>query len=60
MLILTRREGQRILIGSDIVVTVCQLRGGQVRIGITAPPGVNVIREELKDNAARKPDTEKP
>ena len=47
MLVLSRKEGQRLQIGRDIVVTVCELRGNRVRIGVEAPRGIQVLREEL-------------
>lgn len=47
MLLLTRRVGQKIRIGDDIVVQVCETRGSQVRIGVTAPRETRVLREEL-------------
>ena len=47
MLILTRRAGETIIIGHDIVVTVLSMKGNQVRIGITAPKDVTVHREEI-------------
>ena len=47
MLVLSRREGESIVIGNDIVVTVLEVRGGQVRIGITAPRSLQVHREEI-------------
>ncbi len=47
MLILTRRVGEVIRIGKDIEVTVLDIRGGQVRIGIRAPKQVPVHREEI-------------
>lgn len=47
MLILTRRPGETILIGKDVEVTVIGVHGGQVRIGIKAPPAVIVDREEI-------------
>ena len=48
MLILTRKPEERIMIGSDIVVTVLGVHGGQVRIGIAAPSDVEVDREEVR------------
>jgi carbon storage regulator len=47
MLILTRRPGETIRIGTDIEVTVIGIYHGQVRIGITAPKDVVVDREEI-------------
>lgn len=47
MLVLTRRENQSIMIGNDIVVTVLEVRGDQVRLGIRAPRDVAVHREEI-------------
>lgn len=47
MLVLTRRANQSIMIGSDVVVTVLEVRGDQVRIGITAPRSIEVHREEV-------------
>lgn len=47
MLVLTRRSQQSIMIGSDIVITVLDVRGDQVRIGVTAPRDVVVHRDEV-------------
>lgn len=47
MLVLTRRIGETIVIGDDVVVTVLEVRGDQVRIGIRAPRSVQVHREEV-------------
>jgi carbon storage regulator len=47
MLILTRRVGETIVIGDDVVVTVLGIKGNQVRIGINAPKDVSVHREEI-------------
>ena len=47
MLVLTRKVGERILIGDDIVITVLDSRGDGVRIGIDAPRGVKIQREEV-------------
>ena len=47
MLVLTRRPGESIIVGQDIVVTVIEIKGGQVRIGIDAPREVQVHREEI-------------
>ena len=47
MLILTRRVGETINVGNDIKITVTAISGSQVRIGISAPKEVKVLREEL-------------
>jgi len=47
MLILTRRTGERILIGDDVEIMVLGVRGNQVRIGIQAPANISVHREEI-------------
>ena len=47
MLILTRRVGESLVIGDDVVVTVLGVKGNQVRIGIKAPKHVEVHREEI-------------
>lgn len=47
MLVLSRKLGETIVIGNDIVVTVVRLGGEKVRLGITAPKGVAVHREEV-------------
>lgn len=53
MLVLTRREGEVLLIGNNVAVTVLGIKGNQVRIGIDAPRDVNVAREELLAPAAQ-------
>ena len=47
MLILTRRAGETVMVGSDITITVLGVKGNQVRIGINAPKDVAVHREEI-------------
>ena len=54
MLVLSRKPGERILIGKDVQVTVIRIGPNSVRIGIDAPPEMNIVREELclgKDSA---------
>lgn len=47
MLVLTRRSNESIMIGHEIVVTVIEVRGDQVRLGIQAPRSIDVHREEV-------------
>lgn len=47
MLVLTRKAGERIVIGENIVIEVLEIQGNRVRIGIQAPHGVTILREEL-------------
>jgi len=47
MLILTRRPGERVVIGDEILVTVMGVSGHTVRLGIAAPEGVPIYREEI-------------
>jgi carbon storage regulator len=47
MLRITRRAGERIRLGDDVIVEVVEVRGGTVRLGIDAPRSLPVYREEL-------------
>jgi carbon storage regulator len=47
MLILTRRPGERVVIGDEVLVTVMSVSGHTVRLGIDAPSGVSIYREEI-------------
>ena len=49
MLIITRRPGEKIMLGDDVVVEVIEVSGSNVRIGIAAPKSVPVYREEIWD-----------
>jgi len=57
MLIITRRPGEKIILGDDVVIEVMEVSGSSVRIGIAAPKSVPVYREEIwsavkEENAA--------
>jgi len=47
MLVLTRHANQSIMIGAEVVVTVLEVRGDQVRLGISAPRSIDVHRKEV-------------
>lgn len=47
MLILTRRVGESVVIGTEVTVTVLRVKGNQVRLGVDAPKSVSVQREEI-------------
>jgi carbon storage regulator len=47
MLVLTRKLGESIIIGDDIVVTVLDVKGNSARLGIAAPANISVHREEI-------------
>jgi carbon storage regulator len=47
MLVLTRRSGESVMIGDDVVVTVLEVRGDVIRLGIGAPRDIQVHREEI-------------
>ena len=51
MLVLSRKVGERILIGENISVTVVRVGPGVVRLGVEAPQNVSVLREEIKEDA---------
>lgn len=53
MLVLSRKEGEAILIGDDIKIIILTLVGSRVRVGIEAPDGVKILRGELKKNKNR-------
>jgi carbon storage regulator len=54
VLILTRKSGERITIGDHIRVTVLEIKGKQVRLGVEAPPDTRVHREEIFQKIQRE------
>jgi carbon storage regulator len=52
MLILTRKVGQSIVIADEIEITVVEVRGEQIRLGISAPQNISIYRKELLDQIA--------
>jgi carbon storage regulator len=55
MLVLSRKVGERIVLGEDIIVTVVRVEGGRVRIGIDAPADVSIYRPEMRRAKAPVP-----
>ncbi len=53
MLVLTRKTGENIRIGSDVTVTVLSVRSGHVKLGIEAPQGLSVHRGEVYERIAQ-------
>ena len=61
MLVLTRKVGERIRVGDDVVITVVRINGTAVRLGVEAPPQLTIARSELAergplDNVAENAD----
>lgn len=50
MLVLSRRQGENLMIGDNVMVTVLEVRGNRVRMGIVADPAMSVLRQELYRN----------
>ena len=53
MLVLSRKAGERIVIGDSITITVSEVHGQTVRIGVTAPSTINIRREEVQPQPCR-------
>ena len=60
MLVLSRKQSQQILIGSDISITVVKIEGNHVRLGIEAPRSVSILREELVRVSTRQGESQSP
>jgi carbon storage regulator len=56
MLVLSRKQTERIKLGDSIIVTVVRVSGDKVRLGIEAPPDVVVLRDELDPKHVAKPE----
>jgi carbon storage regulator len=55
MLVLSRKLGEKILIGENICVTVVDIDRGKIRLGVEAPRDVPIFRQELLDQKQQKP-----
>ena len=59
MLVLSRQRDESIMIGDDVVITIVDIRGDKVRIGIDAPTRIPVHRQEVYEAIQRENDMEK-
>jgi carbon storage regulator len=55
MLVLSRKQGQQLKIGDDITITVLEVRGHRIRVGVEAPGSTRILRGELNDWDLRAP-----
>ena len=55
MLVLSRKQAERIKLGDSIVVTIVRVSGDKVRVGIEAPPEILVLRGELEERNGSNP-----
>lgn len=56
MLVLSRKQGESICVGANVVIRVVRVKGGQVRIGIEAPKETKILREEISDGPRHSDD----
>lgn len=56
MLVISRRKGEAIRIGEDIVITIAEIMPGKVRLGISAPQGVRIVRDNAQGNPGSQKD----
>ena len=54
MLILTRKLGERITIGNDITITLLEIKGAQVKLGIEAPQSISIHRQEIYERIRKE------
>jgi carbon storage regulator len=55
MLVLSRKRGEKVRIGSDITLTVLEVSANRVRIGLAAPAQIHIVRQELYDRVGGHP-----
>ncbi len=53
MLVITRKSGQAFLLGSEIEIKILEIQGENIKLGITAPRNVSILRKELRDEAKK-------
>jgi carbon storage regulator len=54
MLVLTRKRGEKVLIGDNITVTVTEICADRIRIGIDAPRDIDIVRDELVNETRKR------
>ena len=54
MLVLSRKKNQAVLISGDIKITIVEVRGDKVRLGIDAPKDIAIFREEIADDSKKE------
>jgi len=59
MLVLSRQKNESIMIGDDVEITIVDVRGDKVRLGINAPRSISVHRKEIYDAIQREKEEEK-
>ncbi len=57
MLVLSRKAGEKVFVGDDLVLTLVEIRGDKVRLGFEAPRDVNIAREEVRNRQLRQTNT---
>lgn len=60
MLVLSRNKGEQIVVADNVVITVVEIRGDKVRLGVEAPKEVSVHRKEVWNAIRREKDRENP
>ena len=53
MLILSRRASEKVTIGNNVTITVCKLKGGEVKLGIDAPADIVIMRDDAVTQTSR-------
>ncbi len=54
MLVLTRKSGESLIVGDDVIITVVEIKGGQVKLGVDAPKSIAIYRTELLEKITRQ------
>lgn len=51
---MTRKSGESLVVGEDVIVTVVEIKGGQVKLGVNAPTSIAVYRQELLEKITKQ------